>query len=277
MFLLVIPPAGPADQTLAQGTPINDGGVGGLGAAQGALVLHLHCLRSFVVQTRVQINPGLVQSRRLRGEFPYLVVYKKDVPMELVRWRWRAVVGVLLLAALLFWAMITFLGPPERPRPSTFASAATSSSRLPRFPLEFPDISRPLQEAVQDLGSEPVAGQVVEGNPLVSSRARPEAGKAAKGTAPPKDPPAGAVLGSGTEPDLSSGGSTDSSDDPVKDADTGFENPSTFGPDEPEPDPEPSVLDRIRDRGGAGSGSNGANGSSQSSTDGVGSAAENSH
>lgn len=201
--------------------------------------------------------------------------------MELVRWRWRAVVGVLLLATLLFWAMITFLGAPDTPKPSTLASAATGSSRLPSFPLEFPDISRPLQEAVQDLGSEPVAGQIVEDNPVVSSRARPEAGKAVKATAPAKAPSASSALGSGTEPDASSGSGTESSEDPVKDADTGFENPSTFGPDEPapedvpEPDPETSVLDRIRDRG-ANTGSNGANGSSRASTDGGGSDSDDS-
>lgn len=195
--------------------------------------------------------------------------------MELVRWRWRAVTGVLLLAALLFWAMVTFLGGPSTPSPATLASAANNSQQLPSFPLEFPDVSQPLQESVQELGTEPVPGSVVEDNPVVAAGTKKAPTKVAAPAKPTTAPAGSATSGDVTVRDPDAESSSDSSEDPVEDVDTGFENPSTFGPDEPEeeeipepedePDPEPAPLvNKIRGDSRSG---DGANGSSQAATD----------
>ncbi|MGQ0680578.1 MAG: hypothetical protein ACT4OM_13165 [Actinomycetota bacterium] len=205
--------------------------------------------------------------------------------MELVRWRWRPVTGVLGLAALMFWALVTIFGGSAQ-QASTFSPKSVDDP-FP-VPLQFPGLSQPLSEVVQALL--PVAPEStappIEANTAASARNSSGAPTNRVLPRPAVSPPAAlADSAPGIDPTIGPGAvnAGTRSGDPVGNLDGGFEDPSTFGPDEPEAavsapaavlDPQPaqpaiqSVADRIRSRDpNQTSGNHGTNGASEVKSD----------
>jgi hypothetical protein len=188
-----------------------------------------------------------------------------------MRWRGLPIAAVLAIAAVMFWGLVTVFGSGGSEEIELPLASAAGSRDLPRIPLAFPEVSKPMVEALPSPEPSPEP-------PVVASAPKKTATtKAARPVRVPTDGATGnAVTGESGDATIGPSDSTpaaaDNTDDPVGDLNFGFENPSTFGPDEPEeePDPPEEPDEPDDDTGGVSSGNtgnNGDNGSSDSQTD----------
>jgi hypothetical protein len=208
------------------------------------------------------------------------------MPMVVLRWRWRPIIGVFILAALIYWALVSLFGSATT-GPKSLAAAVSDSSNLQSVPLQFPDVSQPLQEVAAQAVDTPIAPP---GSPSVTGVAVQTKTTGAKPAPQSAKSPSTPAAGNGDPsigPDDTLGtvaltGADRSSDPVAGNLNDGFENPASFGPDEPQaaqpaPEPPPSpapatskfddFATKVNNSGSGDSGTNGANGSSQVAID----------
>lgn len=196
-----------------------------------------------------------------------------------MRWRALPIVTVLAIATVMFWGLVTvFSSESSDESQLPLVTAAGSSDDLPRIPLAFPEVSKPMIEALPSPEPSPEP-------PAIATAAKKPAPTKTRAVTVPTDGATGnATTGESGDATIGPNNSTlaaGDDSDPVGDLDDGFENPNTFGPDEPkeepelpeepeEPDPEPQEDDEPGGSGGLSSGdsgNNGANGASESQID----------
>jgi hypothetical protein len=193
-----------------------------------------------------------------------------------MRWRGLPIATVLAIAAVMFWALVTVFGSQGSEETQLPSVTAADARDLPRIPLTFPEVSKPLIEALPSPEPSP--------EPAVAAAApkKPATTKPRTVKLPTDGATGNAVTGESGDATVGPSNSTrpasDTSDDPVGDLNDDFENPSTFGPgdpdDEPEPPEEPDEpnVDDQEPSGSGGvnsgnTGNNGANGSSEAQSD----------
>jgi len=195
-----------------------------------------------------------------------------------MRWRALPIVTVLAIATVMFWGLVTVFGSESSDEAQLpLVTAAGSSDDLPRIPLVFPEVSKPMIEALPSPEPSPEP-------PAVATAAKKPAPTKTRAVKVPTDGATGnAATGESGDATIGPNNSTPAAgddSDPVGDLDDGFENPNTFGPDEPddepeppeEPEPEEPDVDDEEPSGTGGvssgdSGNNGADGTSESQTD----------
>lgn len=191
-----------------------------------------------------------------------------------MRWRALPIFTVLAIAGVMFWGLMTVFGSEsstDEDQPSL--DTAAGAGDLPRIPLEFPEVSKPLMEALPTPEPSPEP-------PVVTTAAKKPAPTKTRAVKVPTNGVTGSAI-TGESGDATVGPNNRTSaagdeTDPVGDLDSDFEDPSSFGPDEPDDDPpeepeepeEPNADDESSGGVSSGdSGNNGANGSSESRSD----------
>ena len=200
--------------------------------------------------------------------------------MHIASWRVLPILTILAIAAVMFWGLVTVFGSEAGPS-SGSALVAGDTSKLPRVPLEFPEVARSLID--------PLASPAPSPEPSIeaaAASARTSTKTKVKKPYVPTDGASGdAAVGADGDPTIGPNdrsASAGDATDPVGDLNNaGFENPKEFGPDEPKTPappapapPAPVVVEDDDDNGthvdntnSGNSGNNGANGESEAATD----------
>ena len=190
-----------------------------------------------------------------------------------MRWRALPIFTVLAIATVMFWGLLTVFGSESSDEELPSVTAAGSSD-LPRIPLVFPEVAKPMIEALPSPEPSP------EPPAIATAAKKPATTKARAVEMLTESTTGNAVTDESGDPTIGPNRSTSAGDDsdPVGDLDDGFENPDDFGPDEPDDEPEPPEepeepdVDDEEPSGSGGvssgdSGNNGANGSDESQSD----------
>ena len=181
---------------------------------------------------------------------------------------------ILAMAGVLFWALVAVFGSENASDESAGPVVAAADDNLPRIPLEFPEVSKPLIEALPS--PEPSPEVSPAGQATQTTRRRSTATTTRPVRIPTNGQAGSAVTGESGDATFGSPQQSGpaSDDDIVGDLDDEFDDP--IGPDdgadeEPEPEepaPEPDVEeDEPNGTRSGDSGNNGANGANQSTTD----------
>ncbi|MEX2553179.1 MAG: hypothetical protein WD627_09315 [Actinomycetota bacterium] len=188
-----------------------------------------------------------------------------------MRWRALPIVTVLAIATVMFWGLVTVFGSESSDEADLpLVTAADSSDDLPRIPLVFPEVSKPMIEALPSPEPSP------EPPATATAAKKPATTKARAVTVPTDGTTGNATTGESGDATIGPNNSTPAGgddSDPVGDLDD-----DDFGPDEPDdeseppepPDPEPEEDDEPSGNGGLSSGdsgNNGADGSSETQSD----------